>query len=87
MTREKFIRCLSQALEHHDVSISREILEKFANLNFDEDNSLADWDYDDFYYFASDVAANDHYGYTEEFAFWDAARSLDLNVPEEFDEE
>ena len=87
MTKEKFIRNLHQALEHHDVDMPRKLLEQFADLNFEDGNDLADWEYDDFYYFGSEIAANYFYGMTDEQIFWQVAREFDLNVPEGYDED
>ena len=74
MTRSKFKANLAQALDCKDQYVGDETLEKFLDLNFDEDSSLADWDFQDFYWFATDVCQD---------GFWGTCREWDLHYPGE----
>lgn len=56
MNREQFIQNLVEAFEFHDVDLSDEEVDKFLDLNYDEDNSLNYWTFADFNSFAIDVA-------------------------------
>lgn len=58
MTRNKFKRNLVEALIHHDCDISNEELERFLDLNFDEDSSLSDWTFADFNSFVIDTSCD-----------------------------
>lgn len=73
MTRKQFKKNLIQALENKDQDVSNEDIEKFLDLNFDEDNY--EWDYDDFTSFAGELCSN--YG-----NFWETVRDFDLHCPE-----
>ena len=75
MTRNKFKTNLSQALDNRDVYVSDEDLEKFLDLNYDEDGDW-DWDFAEFDQFACDVCAN--FG-----DFWETVEEYDLHRPEE----
>ena len=74
MTREKFKRNLIQALDHTDQFVDNETLEKFLDLNYDEDGDW-DWNIDDFMGFAEELCAN--FG-----DFWKTVKSYDLNYLE-----
>ena len=77
MTREKIKRNLIQALDRRDRYVDNETLEKFLDLNYNED---WDWDIDDFMDFVDELCAN--FG-----NFWETVRSYDLHCPEEYKEE
>lgn len=74
MDRDGFETNLCQALEDKDIYVSPEDLKQFLNLNFDEDSSLAKWDYAAFSQFAYDVADR---------GFWVAVDCNDLHYPDE----
>ena len=73
MTREQFKKNLIQAIEYKDQDVSDSDIEKFLDLNFDEDNY--EWDYNDFTSFASKLCSN--FG-----NFWETARNFDLHCPD-----
>ena len=56
MTREQFTQNLEEALEFHDVELLDEEVDKFLDLNYNEDSSLNYWTFADFNSFAIDVA-------------------------------
>lgn len=56
MTREQFTQNLEEAFEFHDVYLSDEEVDKFLDLNYNEDSSLNYWTFADFNSFAIDVA-------------------------------
>ena len=55
MTREQFTQNLEEALEFHDVDLLDEEVDKFLDLNYNEDSSLNYWTFADFNSFAIDV--------------------------------
>ena len=57
MTRKQFTQNLEEAFEFHDVDLPDEEVDKFLNLNYNEDSSLNYWTFADFNSFAIDVAA------------------------------
>lgn len=71
-TRESFKADLVYALECRDQYVSNEEIEKFLDLNFDEDSSIASWGYREMNEFVCEVCNE---------GFWDAVRGCDLNVP------
>ena len=56
MTRKQFTQNLEEALEFHDVDLLDEEVDKFLDLNYNEDSSLNYWTFADFNSFAIDVA-------------------------------
>ena len=56
MTREQFTQNLEEALEFHDVDLLDEEVDKFLDLNYNEDSPLNYWTFADFNSFAIDVA-------------------------------
>ena len=56
MTREQFTQNLEEAFEFHDVDLLDEEVDKFLDLNYNEDRSLNYWTFADFNSFAIDVA-------------------------------
>lgn len=56
MTREQFTQNLEEAFEFHDVDLPDEEVDKFLDLNYNEDSSLNYWTFADFNSFAIDVA-------------------------------
>ena len=56
MTREQFTQNLEEAFEFHDVDLPDEEVDKFLDLNQNEDSSLNYWTFADFNSFAIDVA-------------------------------
>lgn len=56
MTREQFTQNLVEAFEFHDVDLPDEEVDKFLDLNYNEDSSLNYWTFTDFNSFAIDVA-------------------------------
>lgn len=56
MTREQFTQNLVEAFEFHDVDLPDEEVDKFLDLNYNEDSSLNYWTFADFNSFAIDVA-------------------------------
>lgn len=56
MTREQFTQNLEEAFEFHDVDLLDEEVDKFLDLNYNEDSSLNYWTFADFNSFAIDVA-------------------------------
>lgn len=56
MTREQFTQNLVEAFEFHDVDLLDEEVDKFLDLNYNEDSSLNYWTFADFNSFAIDVA-------------------------------
>ena len=57
MTRKQFTQNLEEAFEFHDVDLPDEEVDKFLDLNYNEDSSLNYWTFADFNSFAIDVAA------------------------------
>ena len=57
MTRKQFTQNLEEAFEFHDVDLPDEEVDKFLDLNYNEDSSLNYWTFADFNNFAIDVAA------------------------------
>lgn len=78
MTRKQFKQNLEEAIEFHDGWERNEDLEKFLELNFDEDSSLSDWTFSNFNSFAIDVC---------EEGLWRACRLNDLHYEGEDDDE
>lgn len=64
LTREQFKYNLIEACADRDQYISVDDMQKFLDLNYDEDSSLAEWGYREFADFA-DVLA-EHYGVMSE---------------------
>lgn len=58
LDREEFKENLIEACADKDQYISVDDLERFLDLNYDEDSSLAEWNYRDFADFATELAAN-----------------------------
>lgn len=56
MTREQFTQNLVEAFEFHDVDLPDEEVDKFLDLNYNEDSSLNYWTFANFNSFAIDVA-------------------------------
>ena len=56
MNREQFTQNLVEAFEFHDVDLPDEEVDKFLDLNYNEDSSLNYWTFADFNSFAIDVA-------------------------------
>lgn len=56
MTRKQFTQNLEEAFEFHDVDLLDEEVDKFLDLNYNEDSSLNYWTFADFNSFAIDVA-------------------------------
>ena len=56
MTRKQFKQNLVEAFEFHDVDLPDEEVDKFLDLNYNEDSSLNYWTFADFNSFAIDVA-------------------------------
>jgi len=79
MTKQKFKNCLVEAMEDKDWWEPDETINEFLRLNYDEDSSLADWDYSDFKYLVSIIL--------KEQNFWEAVRQLDLHTPKEYEDE
>ena len=80
MSRTKFKNNLVQAITSKDYYVEDETIEKFLDLNYDEDSSLAEWEYQDFNEFA--LALCDAWG-----DIWEAAREFDLHYPDEDEED
>lgn len=59
MDRKLFKQNLEEAFEYHDGYVSDEELERFLDLNYNEDSSLADWTFADFNSFALDASCDD----------------------------
>ena len=78
MTRKQFRKNLIEALIHHDCDLTNEEIEKFLDLNYDEDSSLSDWTFSNFNSFAIDVC---------EEGLWRACRLNDLHYEGEDDDE
>ena len=78
MTRERFKRNLVQALEHKDQYVSDRDMEKFLDLNYDEDGNW-DWDYDIYTNFASEMCRTGN--------FWKAVKQFDLHYVGEEEED
>lgn len=78
MTRKQFRKNLIEALIHHDCDLTNEEIEKFLDLNYDEDSSLSDWTFSNFNSFATDVC---------EEGLWRACRLNDLHYEGEDDDE
>lgn len=76
MSRKKFKNNLVQAIESKDYYVDDETIEKFLDLNYDEDSSITEWEYEDFNNFAHELCHA--WG-----NFWEAVREFDLNVPAE----
>ena len=56
MTRKQFTQNLEEALAYHDCDLPDEEVDKFLDLNYNEDSSLNYWTFADFNSFAIDVA-------------------------------
>ena len=56
MTRKQFTQNLEEAFEFHDVDLPDEEVDKFLDLNYNEDSALNYWTFADFNSFAIDVA-------------------------------
>lgn len=56
MTRKQFTQNLVEAFEFHDVDLPDEEVDKFLDLNYNEDSLLNYWTFADFNSFAIDVA-------------------------------
>ena len=56
MNREQFTQNLVEAFEFHNVDLPDEEVDKFLDLNYNEDSSLNSWTFADFNSFAIDVA-------------------------------
>ena len=56
MNRKQFTQNLEEAFEFHDVDLLDEEVDKFLDLNYNEDSSLNYWTFADFNSFAIDVA-------------------------------
>lgn len=78
MTRKMFKKNLLEAIEFHDGYEKDEDIEKFLDLNFDEDGYMEEWTFNDFNDFAMNVC---------EEGLWKAAKSYDLHYEGEDDEE
>ena len=79
LSRKDFKQNLVEALESKDCYVSDDILEKFLDLNYDEDSSLTEWTFSDFLDFASEFCACS-------YDLWETARSYDLHYPGEDDD-
>lgn len=77
MTRKMFKKNLLEAIEFHDGYEKDEDIEKFLDLNFDEDGYMEEWTFNDFNEFAMDVC---------EEGLWEAAKSYDLHYEGEDDD-
>ena len=75
MNREQFKRNLEASIERKDQYVNPEDIERFLALNFDEDSSIAEWNYDDFSDFSSDLCNNSG-------DFWKTVSSYDLHCPD-----
>jgi len=78
MTRQKFKNCLIQAMEAKDQWMPNNDIETFLDLNYDEDSSIAEWEFSDFFWFVDSIC---------EEGFWKAVKSNDLHTPEEYEDE
>ena len=58
MTRKQFKQNLIEALIHHDCDLPNEEVERFLDLNYDEDSSLSEWTFADFNSFAIDISCD-----------------------------
>ena len=58
LDREEFKENLIEACADKDQYISVDDLERFLDLNYDEDSDVATWNYRDFADFATELAAN-----------------------------
>lgn len=56
MTRKQFTQNLEEALAYRDYDLPAEKVDKFLDLNYNEDSSLNYWTFADFNSFAIDVA-------------------------------
>lgn len=71
-TRDTFKDDLVYALECRDQYVSNEEIEKFLDLNFDEDSSITSWGYREMDDFVLEVCNE---------GFWGAVKGCDLNIP------
>lgn len=78
MTRKLFKKNLIEAIEFHDGYEKDEDIEKFLDLNFDEDGYMEEWTFADFNDFAMDIC---------EEGLWQAAKLCDLHYEGEDDDE
>lgn len=59
MTRNRFKQNLQEALIHHDCDLSNDELERFVDLNYDDDCcELSEWTFANFNSFAIDVSCD-----------------------------
>jgi hypothetical protein len=75
MSRQTFGRSLFQAIYYKGIVINEEDLEKFLDLNYDEDSDY-DWDYNDFSTFADKVVEL-------KGDFWEAVAEFNFHYPNE----
>lgn len=80
ITRSKFKKELLAVIADADYYVKDEDIEKFLDLNYDEDSSLAQWNYSEFSSFKHELCH-------EWGNFWDAVKQFDLHYPEEIEEE
>lgn len=73
-SREEFKQNILEAFDAKDVCSKDSDLNKFLDLNYDEDSSMRKWTYADFTLFALDVAEN---------GFWKACKLNDFHTPNE----
>lgn len=73
MSRKQFKKNLVQSIRARGLEVSDEDIEKFLNLNYDEDGNW-NWDYDTFGQFTADLANNSG-------NFWETVDEWDLNYP------
>lgn len=76
LTRKKFKEQLQQAIENADYYVRDDAIEKFLDLNYDEDSSIVDWNYSEFTDFAHELCHQ--WG-----NFWATVRQFDLHYPGE----
>jgi len=69
MTRQRFKNVLLQTMEENDLWEPNNVIEDFLSLNFDKDESFADWEQQDFDKFVSSISANGFWGACEENDF------------------
>ena len=58
MKRSQFRKNLVEALSYHDCDLLNKEIDKFLDLNFDDDSSLSEWTFADFNSFAIDVSCD-----------------------------
>lgn len=71
-TRDTFKDDLVYALECRDLYVSNAEIEKFLDLNFDEDSSIASWGYREMHEFVCEICNE---------GFWSTVKEYDLNIP------